>query len=706
MQKKVLNILENENNSYSFEQLKTLLNLKTAEEYRELQDILSLLIKELILYETKKGKYILYTNLTGVKVGKLTIKEKGYGFLLLENEDDWFIPRSNLNNARDGDIVMCEVDATEKNNKGTRSVGRVIKVIKKSNLPLIGEVVILDNQKHVKLPKDLKPILLDDNNSHQLVAGHIIEVILKTKKNKRVASNIRTICHITDPKADILEIAANYSFYKDFPKEVEKEIESIPNSVSESEIIGRKDLRDLPIFTIDGDDTKDIDDALYAERLNNGNYRLIVSIADVTHYVIENGAIDKEAFKRGTSCYFADTVLPMLHRKLSNGICSLNPDVDRLSITCDMVIDEQGDIVNAEIYPSVIRSRIQMTYKKVNDILEKNIVDPDYEQFTNTIWHLKEASDLLRKSMVRRGYIDFDLDEAKIVQDEFGRAIGVERRDRGTGERIIENCMIAANESVASFFENLDIPSIYRIHDVPDAESVTKIQPFINLLGHDIKFNMRAISHPKVMQKLMDDINKLPNARIIAGRALRSMKKAVYSTHNIGHYGLGSQCYTHFTSPIRRYPDLVVHRLLKKYEFGNNINLELINKLESILEPIAEHTSEREASSIDGERDVFAMKSAEYMESQIGNEYKATISGVTDFGFFVELENLIEGLVKVETLKGFYIYKEEAFALINEKNGSKYQLGDHIDVKVISASKRLAQIDFDVLDKPKKLIKK
>lgn len=709
MQEELVKLLETEKNAYSLTQLIEKLELNTAKEYEELQKSIKELIKNTTLYETKKQKYILYKNLSGVKVSKISIKEKGYGFLLLENEDDWFIPMTNLNGAQDGDIVMCEIDASDKKNKkekGNNTTGKVVKIIKQSTKPLIGEVIVEDNIKYVKLPKNLNPILLDENNSHNLVEGHIIEVKIRNEKKKRVATNIRTICHKTDPKSDILEIAANYSFFMDFPKELQPELDKIPETVLDEELKGRKDLTSLPIFTIDGDDTKDIDDAVYAEKLPNGNYRLVVSIADVSHYVKENSSIDNEAFQRGTSCYYADTVLPMLPRKLSNGICSLNPGVKRLSMTSDIVIDKDGNIIDVDIYPSIIKSRIQMTYKKVNNILDKNIIDKDYEPYAETIYTLNEVSTALRKAMVKRGYIDFNLDEAKIIQDELGVAVDVEKRVSGAGEKIIENCMIAANESVATFFENLGIPSIYRIHDVPDPESAAQILPFINLLGHDIKFNVRAISHPSVMQKLMDDIKHLSHFRIIASRALRSMKKAIYSANNIGHYGLGSECYTHFTSPIRRYPDLVVHRLLKKYNFGKNINKGLIQELEEQLEPIAEHTSEREQSSISGEREVFSMKSAEYMQSKIGEEYPAVISGITDFGFFVELDNLIEGLVKIETLKGYFIHVEEQFALVNEKNGKKYQLGDSIDVKVTSANKALAQVDFEVVEKPKNLVKK
>ena len=457
------------------------------------------------------------------------------------------------------------------------------------------------------------------------------------------------------------------------------------------------DLRDKEIFTIDGDDTKDIDDAISIEKLNNGNYKLGVHIADVSYYVHENSPLDEEAYKRGTSCYLANTVIPMLPHELSNGICSLNPGVDRLAISCVMEINDMGEVVNYDIFESLIKSNIQMTYKKVNSILEDNVIPEGYEPYASSLHMMKELSDILRANKVRKGYIDFEIDEPKIITDDKGEAIDVKLRERGTGEKLIEDFMIAANETVARHITYLEYPFIYRVHGEPNEEKINNFLNFVSLLGYSVKRPKKIT--PKSIQELLDSLKETKEYTILSSLLLRSMQKAVYDKNNIGHFGLASKCYTHFTSPIRRYPDTTVHRLLRTYLFNKNINLDTLKYWDQKLVPLALHTSERERASIECEREVDDMKMAEYMEKHIGEEFKGIVSGVMSFGMFIELPNKIEGLIRLDDLRGdYYRYDETTFSLVGNKNKRGYRLGDEVTVIVKAASKANHTIDFILKD--------
>jgi len=501
---------------------------------------------------------------------------------------------------------------------------------------------------------------------------------------------------------DIMSIAYKHQIHDEFPESVINELDDIPTEVRATEKIDRKDLTNEVIFTIDGSHTKDIDDAISFQK-ESDHYVLGVHIADVSHYVKENTALGDEAYARATSCYLADTVIPMLPHKLSNGICSLNENVERLSLSCVMKIDKKGKIFEYDIFESVIKSCKKMTYEAVNDILHRDIITPGYEEYAQTLKDMNELAHILRKEKIQRGYIDFELDEAEVVQDETGKAIDIIKREREDGEKLIEDFMIAANETVASHIYNMELPFIYRIHGEPKDE---KIEDFINLvkiLGYQLTGKITDLTS-KSMQSLLKQLNDKPEFAILSSMLLRSMKKAEYSKDNIGHFGLASQAYTHFTSPIRRYPDLVVHRLLKKYLIEKDLSLNTINYYDQALVEIAEHTSEKEVNSVNAERDVLDMKMAEYMEDYIGCEYEGIISTVTNFGFFVELENLIEGLVHVSTLKGdFYHYIPETLALIGETTKTTYRIGNKVKIRVTNADKESALIDFEVIPSKKEV---
>ncbi len=695
MKEQILEVLKNINDAKTAIEINDLLNLTTVEEYQELMASLDELVNSGLIYQTKKDKYLLIKNAPNLKVGKLSINKKGFGFLILDKEDDIYIAEENINNAINNDLVLVEVLK-----KGLKPEGRILKIIKRDLENIVGEVIIKDNKMLLK-PDDDKldlTIFLTRETTSNCVEGHKVLVHLSKKLNHKtyLADVLKILGHKDDAGVDILSIAYKYAIYDEFSKEVLKELDSIPTEVKEEELINRQDLTKEMIFTIDGADTKDIDDAISLTK-ENDLYVLGVHIADVSHYVKENTALGDEAYNRGTSSYLADTVIPMLPHKLSNGICSLNENELRLTMSCVMKINNKGHIVSYDIFPSYIKSQKKMTYDNVNLILEKNIIPKGYEPFTSTLKEMNVLAKILRKEKISRGYIEFDIDEAKIIQDEEGHAIDIKKRTRGDGENLIEDFMIAANETVATHIANMELPFIYRVHALPNAE---KIEDFLNLvkaLGYTIHTNLKEIT-PKTMQSLLEELQDKPEYFILSTLLLRSMKKAEYSKVNIGHFGLASSNYTHFTSPIRRLPDLIVHRLLKTYLIKKDFSMATINYLENYLVTASEHASEREVASVNAERDVADMKMAEYMESHIGEIYDGIISSVTNFGFFVQLENLIEGLVHVNTLKGdYYNYVPELLSLIGKSTKKVYRVGNHVQIKVINASKENALIDFEIV---------
>ena len=697
MKERVLELLKDIHEAKELIEINDLLGLKSSDELRELQETLELLVNEYIVFYTKKGKYILLANCPGLKIGKLSVSKKGFGFIILEKEDDLYVDSKNMNGAIQDDIVLAEVFMS-----GVRKEAKVIRVIKRDLKDVVGEILYDDKgNPYLDLEDDKKKITIEltKDSTKDCVEGHkvLVRILKEVNKNKYIAEVIKIIGHKNDPGTDILTIAYKHGIYEEFGDDVESELIDIPNEVDSKDLVNRRDLTGDVIFTIDGDDTKDIDDAIGIKKLSNGNYELGVHIADVSHYVRENTALGDAAYERGTSSYLADTVIPMLPHKLSNGICSLNEGVVRLSMSCVMEIDSKGKIVDYDIFPSYIRSRKKMTYKKVNDVIVRNVVAPDYEEFKDDLLLMNELHLILRKEKNSRGYINFDLDEAKIVQDENGKAIDVVKRVREEGEMLIEDFMIAANETVASHIYNMQLPFIYRIHDVPKPEKVDDFMTLVKILGYKLRGNVNDLT-PKSMQNILDQLKDKKEFEILSSLLLRSMRKAEYSKENIGHFGLASRAYTHFTSPIRRYPDLVVHRLLKKYLVENDMSMTTIQTLENNLVEIAQHSSEREVAAVDAERDVFDMKVAEYMEAHIGEEFEGVIDTITNFGFFVQLPNMVEGLVHVQTLKGdYFTYVPDLLCMIGKSTKKMYRLGDKVRVKCVAASKETSMVDFEIV---------
>lgn len=695
MRENVLNVLDNLYDAKDLIAINDLLNLNTPQELKELENTLNELIDEYLVFKTKKDKYILLKNCPYLKIGKYSSNKKNFGFVILDKEDDIYVRDEFSKGAIDGDIVLCEITG-----KGIKREGHINRIIKRDLHDLVGEIVLVNNKLSVRLSNEKLDLTLKmDDSINRCVEGQIVLISLDKKIGPKSykASIKKVIGHKNDPGVDILSIAYMYDIEPNFSKEVEEELKSIPTQVNESDLVGRVDLTDEIIFTIDGKDTKDIDDAISLKK-ENDEYVLGVHIADVSNYVKENTALGDAAYERGTSNYLADTVIPMIPHQLSNGICSLNEGALRLTMSCVMHINSHGKVTSYDIFKSYIKSSKKMNYTDVNNILMRDIVKEDYKPYKDILILMNKLAHIIRQERISRGYLDFDLDEPKIVQDENGVAIDVIRDEREDGEKLIEDFMIIANETVASHIYNMDLPFIYRVHSEPSPEKISDFVNLLKILGYRLNTRINEIT-PIKMQHILTEISDKKEFKVLSSLLLRSMKKAEYSKENIGHFGLGSKAYTHFTSPIRRFPDLTVHRLLKKYLYEKDYSMTTISTLNSMLEQIAKHSSDKEVAAVNAERAVDDMKMAEYMESHIGEEYDGMITSVTNFGFYVELDNMIEGLVHIKTIKGdYYNYVPDRLALIGKSTKKTYTIGDIVHVKCTNASKKTMLIDFEICE--------
>ena len=696
MEEKILNIINSHNKALTYEDI---LDKLTDEEIPYLPEVLSKLIRDLKVRLTNKGKYTKFDD-KSQKIGTFVANRRGFGFVIIDGEEkDYYISNDNVNGAINGDEVVIKVL-----DEG-RHEAAILRVNQRNlNNMLVGEFYKKDDKNFLKLDDDKLNIIVEipEEDAKGAVPGHKVVVKVENKiekSNYYQGKIIRILGHKDDPGVDILSIAARYQINDVFPEGVISELKSIPDEVSKSELKGRRDLTNEVIFTIDGDDTKDIDDAISIKKLDNGNYLLGVHIADVSHYVKEGTALGDEAYARGTSSYLANTVIPMLPHQLSNGICSLNPNVIRLTLSCVMEIDDKGKLIDSEIFESYIKSRKQMTYKNVNKILNENVIPEGYEEFVSDLRLMAELSKIIRKHKLEKGYIDFDVPEPKIITDENGKAIDIQKRVQDTGENLIEDFMIMANETVASTISYMDLPFIYRVHGLPDEEKIRSFLSFINILGYKVNANLKNIT-PKTIQNILGQLKDKKEYNVLSSMLLRSMQKAVYDSVNIGHFGLASKFYTHFTSPIRRFPDLTVHRLLRTYLFNHNIDNQTIDYYNSTLPEIAKHSSEREMAATQCERDVDDMKMAEYMEDHIGEVYKGIVSTVTNYGIYVELPNLVEGMIKIDQLDDdYYFYDESTFSLVGKRSKKRYMLGQSIEIVVDGVIKDKGLINFRLYKK-------
>ena len=699
MKDKILEILKSYNRALSFEEIDSALNIKTVEETEELISALRELEESVEIYHSNKDKYMIFEN-SNLRKGIMRTNKKGFGFVdISTEEEDIFVGMDNMNGAINGDTVLVEIIS---NKPDGRIEGRIVRIVKRELSTVVGEIYFKKDRGYI-IPDDNKlkmNIEIPKGKNKGSVDGHkvVVKITNQIGNNKFKGEVIRILGHKNDIGVDILSVVCKYNIKDTFDEETINELDNIPEEVSEEDKKGRRDLTGEVIFTIDGDDTKDIDDAISIEKLDNGNYKLGVHIADVSYYVKEGTAIDKEAMERGTSVYLVDRVIPMLPHKLSNGICSLNPDVERLAISCVMEIDDKGKIVDYEIFESFIKSRIQMTYKKVNKVLEEDVIPEGYEPYAEKLKLMLELSKILRKAKDDRGYIDFEVDEAKILVDENCHPTDIVLRERGLGEKLIEDFMICANECVATHIFYMDLPFIYRIHEYPKEDKIRTYLSFLQTLGYTVTGNIKDV-RPKTIQGLVEFLKDKKEFKILSSLLLRNMQKAIYLPQNLGHYGLASKCYTHFTSPIRRYPDTTVHRLLRTYLFKNDMSSNTVGHWQEKLIYVADNSSIKERESIECEREVEDMKMAEYMEDHIGEEYEGIIASVNNFGMFIQLENLVEGLAHISELGDYYIYDEATQTLTGERTKNRYRLGDKVLVRVKAASRDAKTIDFEIIKK-------
>lgn len=676
-------------------ELAILLNVP-KEQREELKQVLNLLLAEGKISVSKKGKFGKAEAFA--LVGVFSGNARGFGFVAIEGqEEDVFIPADRTGGALHGDRVQIVIDSE---GRGGRPEGTVVRILEHANETLVGNYekgkgygfVIPDNQ---RISKD---IFIPQGCSQGAVSGHKVMVKIRDfgeKKGKKPEGVITEILgHIHDPGVDILSIVRAYNLPEDFPGAVKNQLKQVPDEVKKDSWAGRKDLRDLPTVTIDGEEAKDLDDAISIERAGDG-YRLGVHIADVSHYVQEHTPLDEEAFKRGTSVYLVDRVIPMLPHKLSNGICSLNEGEDRLALSCLMEIDSQGNVTGHEIAETVIRSDRRMTYTAVNAIVTDHDpqVTAEYAEFAEMFLLMKELADILRKKRHARGSIDFDFPESKIVLDEKGKPLEIKAYERNAATRIIEDFMLLANETVAEDYFWQELPFLYRTHDKPDEDRMKRLGTFINNFGYVLRMPGGQV-YPKEIQKLLDKVEGTPEELLISRLTLRSMKQAKYTTENTGHFGLAARYYTHFTSPIRRYPDLQIHRIIKESLHGG-LTGKRISHYEKILPQVAVQTSALERRADEAERETDKLKKVQYMERFIGQEFEGVISGVTSWGFYVELPNTVEGLVHISELRDdYYVFLEERYELSGEMTGKTYKLGQTIRVQLTGCDRFSKTIDF------------
>ena len=697
------------------------------EQRRELEEVLNELVVSGKVGISKKGKYA--RSEVFAQTGTFTAHHRGFGFVTIEGrEDDLFIPPDDTGDAMDGDTVQVIIN---ENGRGGRTEARVLKVLKHANETLIGTFeknksfgfVIPDN------PRITMDIFIPQGKENGAVSGHKVVVKLDTyaTRNKNPEGHVQEILgHINDPGVDILSIVRAYGLPEEFPEDVMEEVSHAPEELSADYVAeeigknGRVDLRDVPMVTIDGEDAKDLDDAVSVSKETiNGEtiYHLGVHIADVSHYVKEGTPLDAEAYKRGTSVYLVDRVIPMLPHRLSNGICSLNAGCDRLAMSCLMDIDEKGIIVGHKICESVVRIDRRMTYTAVNAILEaKNGTEEpqtdapekekskekaefakkcleEYADFVPMFLLLDETARVLRKKRMARGAVDFDFPECKIILDAKGRPVEIRPYERNAATMLIEDCMLAANETVAEDYYWQQIPFLYRSHEKPDGEKIKRFGILINNFGYSIRLQNGEL-HPKEMQKLLEKAAGSPEEALLARLALRSMKQAKYTTECMGHFGLAANYYTHFTSPIRRYPDLQIHRIIKENLHGG-LTKKRIAHYEKILPEVAIWTSSRERLADEAERETDKAKKVQFMERHIGEEFTGVISGISNYGFYVELPNTVEGMVRLANLDGdYYVFDEEHYELVGERTRKKFKLGQTVKIQVVSVDRYLKTIDF------------
>lgn len=673
-------------------------------EYNEFLNILGNLEMKMKIQKNRKNQYRIAEKV--YYDGIYRKNAKGFGFVKIENEEDEiYIAKTNSSNALNGDEVLIEI--IEEKNKVKKAEGKIVRILKHEKDTVVG---IFQNNKNFGfvVPDDKNfgtDIFISKKNFGKAKNNHkvLVQITKYPEKGKKAEGKIiEVLGNVNETGVDMLSLIKEHKLPSIFPEQVVEEAKKCGNRIDEQDIKNRIDLRNEIIFTIDGAEAKDLDDAIGIKKLENGNYKLSVHIADVSYYVKPNSLLDQEALIRGTSIYMLGRVIPMLPRELSNGICSLNAGEDRFTLSCTMEIDKNGNVKSSEIYKAVINVTERMTYTDVQKILDNSEVEivKRYEKYIDEFKLMEELALILKQKRLEKGYLNLDIPESKIELDSEGRAINISKYETTFANEIIEQFMLIANETVAEKFFWLDAPFIYRVHETPDYEKVQELNKFLFNFGLKIKANKDNI-YPKEFAKILEEIKGKDEEKVVSHLLLRTLKVARYEDINKGHFGIASKYYCHFTSPIRRYPDLFIHRIICKYlEENYDVNEKFIEEYKKQAEERAKQSSEREKIATKVERESEDIKKAEYMENRIGEEYEGMISSVTSFGVFVELDNTVEGLIRFEDLGNeYFIYDEDRKRLIGERSNIVYKIGDKVKIRVKDASKLLRTVDFEIIEK-------
>ncbi|MCL6457793.1 MAG: ribonuclease R, partial [Gorillibacterium sp.] len=692
------------------QELEKQLQVNNGQEGKDFVKLLDALEGKGLVIRDRTERYGLPERMNLIR-GRMQAHAKGFGFLIPEDREhpDVYINASDMNGTMNGDTILVRV--TNRSAAGGKLEGEVVLIVTRAINQVVGVFQNLETYGFV-LPDDkrlARDIFVPKDAFMGAVTGQKVVARIVNYPEGRSAAEaeiVEILGHKDDPGVDILSIIRQFKLPESFTEEVLAEAELAPDTIKDAELVGRRDLRGETIVTIDGADAKDLDDAVNVKRLENGNYYLGVHIADVSYYVRESSELDKEAYSRGTSVYLVDRVIPMLPHRLSNGICSLHPQVDRLTMSCEMEIDEHGNVIKHDIFTSVIRTVERMTYTDVRKIVEKS--DPEvlerYKDLVDNFLLMEELALLLRGKRMKRGAVDFNFQEAKIIVDETGKPTDIVKRERSIAEQIIEEFMLKANETVAEHFYFLKVPFLYRVHEEPDSEKLLRFAEFITAFGYALKGGPANKIHPRSLQTILEDIKGTKEEAVISTVLLRSMKQARYDSQALGHFGLSADFYSHFTSPIRRYPDLIIHRVIREVlEKGGALSEKRTDYLASRMDDYARQSSERERIAVEAERETDALKKAEFMLDKVGEEFEGIISGVTGFGMFIELSNTVEGLIRMSDLTDdFYNHHEAQHMLVGERTGRTFRLGDEIKVRVVKVNVDERNIDFELLDMKKR----